>query len=64
MIPTNKHRKQGKSVSQTISKTNNANNDKQKIYKLDKEIKGLKTTQKITKETANTDQTKINNLPQ
>ena len=55
MIPTNKHRKQGKSVSQTISKTNNANNDKQKIYKLDKEIKGLKTTQKITKETANTD---------
>ena len=64
MIPTNKHRKQGKSVSQTISKTNNANNDKQKIYKLDIEIKGLKTTQKITKETANTDQTKINNLPQ
>ena len=42
MSPTNKHRKQWKSLSQAFSKTSNANDDKQqqKIKILDEEIRG------------------------
>ena len=56
---------QGKSLSGTISKTSNTNDNKQqhKINELEEEISRLKTTQKIT-ETTNIDETKINNPPQ
>ena len=66
MSPTNKHRKQWKSLSQVFSKTSNANDDKQqqKINELDEEIRRLKITQNITTETTNIDQTKINDPPQ
>ena len=66
MSPTNKNRKQWKSLSQAFSKTSNANDDKQqqKINELDEEIRRLKITQNITTETTNIDQTKINNPPQ
>ena len=66
MSPTNKHQKQGKSLSRTFSKTSNANGDKQqqKINELEEEIRNLKTTQNIATETTNIDQTKINNPPQ
>ena len=66
MRPINKHRKQGKSLSQVFSKTSNANDDRQqqKINELEEEIRRLKTTQNITTETTNITQTKINNLPQ
>ena len=61
MSPTNKHRKQEKSVSRTFSKRSNANDDKQqqKINELEEEIRKLTTT-----ETTNIDQTKMNNPPQ
>ena len=51
---------QGKSLSGTISKTSNTNDNKQqhKINELEEEISRLKTTQKIT-ETTNIDETKI-----
>ena len=65
MSPTNKHRKQWKSLSQVFSKTSNANDDKQqqKINELDEEIRRLKITQNIITETTNIDQTKRNNPP-
>ena len=66
MSPTNKHRKQGTIVSRTFSKTSNANDNKQqqKINELEEEIRKLKTTQNVTTETTNLDQTKMNNSPQ
>ena len=59
MSPTNKHRKQGKSLSRTFSKSRNANDDK--INELKEEIRKLKTARNITKETTNIDQAKISN---
>ena len=66
MNSTNKHRKQGKSLLRTFSKTSSANSDKQqqKINDLEDEIRKLKTTQNITTETTNIDQTKLSNPPQ
>ena len=60
MSPTNKHRKQGKSLLQAFSKTSNANDNKQqqKVNELEEEIRRLKTTYNITTETANINQTK------
>ena len=39
MSPTNKHQKQGKSLSRTFSKTRNANDDKQQINELEEKNK-------------------------
>ena len=66
MSPTNKHRKQRKSLSRAISKTRNANDDKQlqKINELEEKMRKLKATQNITSETTNIDQTNSNNPPQ
>ena len=66
MSLTNKHRKQKKGLSQTFSKINKAKDDKQqqKINEPEEEIRKLKTTQNITTETTNIDQTKMNNPPQ
>ena len=62
MKPTKKHQKQGKILSETFSKTSNTNDDKQqqKINEPEEEIRRLKTTENITTETSNIDQTKIN----
>ena len=62
MKPTKKHQKQGKILSETFSKTSNTNDDKQqqKINEPEEEIRRLKTTENITTETTNIDQTKIN----
>ena len=64
MSPTNKHRKQGKSLSRTFSKTSNDNDDKQqqKINELEEEIRKLKATQNRTTETTNIHRT-IRPLP-
>ena len=66
MSLTNKHRKQKKGLPQTFSKINKAKDDKQqqKINEPEEEIRKLKTTQNITTETTNIDQTKMNNPPQ
>ena len=65
MSPTNKICKQRKSLSLTISKKSNSNDDKQQqnINELQEEIRKLKTMQNITVGTANINQTKINNPP-
>ena len=65
MSPTNKYRKQGKSLTRIFSKTSNPNHDKQqKISELEEEIRKFKIKQNITRETTNIDQTKMNNQPQ
>ena len=66
MSPTNKSCKQRKSLSLTISKKSNSNDNKQQqnINELQEEIRKLKTMQSITVETTNINQTKINNPPQ
>ena len=61
MSPSKKHQNQGKSLSQTISKTSDASDDKQqqKINEVEEEIRKLKRTQNITAGTTNIDHKKI-----
>ena len=60
MSPSKKHQNQGKSLSQTISKTSDASDDKQqqKINELEEEIRRLKRTQNMTAGTTNIDHKK------
>ena len=44
MSPTNRHQKWGNNLSQTISKTSNANKDKQNNNEFEEEMRQLKTT--------------------
>ena len=46
MSPTNKHQKQGKSLSRTISKTRNAHDDKQQINELEEKNKEVENNTK------------------
>ena len=61
MSPSKKHQNQGKSLSQTISKTSDASDDKQqqKINELEEEIRRLKRTPNMTAGTTNIDHKKI-----
>ena len=55
MSPTNKHQKQGKSLSRTISKTRNAHDDKQQINELEEKNKEVENNTKYNNRSYNFD---------